>query len=417
MADVPVILDWSALAAWAAVRSSDRAVHLLTNSRAHDGREAARLVRSAAQAARERLADCRFLLRGDSTLRGHVWDEYQALRSVVHPGRDDIPLLLVPALPEAGRITIEGVHLIEREGERVPLHLTEYATDGGFAYTTALLSRWAEERSNGRFAAGHASTVGLARLREPTGAQSVADAIQTALRIGGPAVVVPDAEVEADLYTIAEGLRATEAAGAPVLVRSAPAFAATLTGTRASSEVRLHSTDGGVLVLCGSFVSNSTAQIEEFSRSFPDVVVTARVAELAGEGWEAEVERVSAAARQSLRRKGLAAVATERRRDPTLTEPESQRRIATALAQVARALEPGIVIAKGGITSAVTAREGLDAVSARVVGPIRPGVSLWQLPDGRDYVVVPGNVGGPRLLVDVVMAVAPSLSRALESSC
>lgn len=416
-ADVTVILDWSAPNAWDTVRPGDRAVHLLTNSRAHNGREAAQLVRLAAAAALNRIPGARVLLRGDSTLRAHVWEEYEALRSVVLPERQDVPLLLVPALPDAGRVTIDGVHLLQRENGRVPLHMTEYSDDGGFAYTSAVLSRWAEERSAGRLAAADAATVGLDRLRAPDGAQAVAHALLTVCGHGRPAVVVPDAETDDDLRTIAKGLRAAEATGAPVIVRSGPAFAATLTGGRASTVVRRCSTDRGALVLCGSFVPISTLQMEQLARSFPGTLVEAHVSALAGERWEVEVERVTAEARLRLDRGGFAAVAMERTRDLALADTGSQRRIAAALAQVARRLNPGVVIAKGGITSAVTAREGFDARAARVIGPVCPGVALWQLTDGRDYIVVPGNVGGPGLLVELVTSVVPSLSPSATARC
>ena len=105
------------------------------------------------------------MLRGDSTLRAHLWEEYDALRAVVAPGRADVPLLLVPALPAAGRVTVDGVHLLERDGERVPLDRTEYARDGALAYSDAELGRWADERSGGRLAAADAVDVPLERLR------------------------------------------------------------------------------------------------------------------------------------------------------------------------------------------------------------------------------------------------------------
>ncbi len=72
-----------------------------------------------------------------------------------------------------------------------------------------------------------------------------------------------------------------------------------------------------------------------------------------------------------------------------------------------RLVDPGVVIAKGGITSAVTARDGLGARSARVVGPVVTGVSLWQLEAGPAYLVVPGNVGGPGLLAELVDLLLP----------
>ena len=143
VADVPVVLDWTSAGAWDGVLADDRAVHVLTNSRAHDAPEAAQLVGSAAAAARERFPDARFVLRGDSTLRAHLWEEYNALRCTVAPDDHAVPLLLVPALPAAGRVTIGGIHLLERDGERVPLDRTEYARDAGFAYSSAVLSHWA----------------------------------------------------------------------------------------------------------------------------------------------------------------------------------------------------------------------------------------------------------------------------------
>lgn len=81
------------------------------------------LVSDAARVAREAAADARVVLRGDSTLRGHLLEEYLVVRSVVAPGRWPV-LLLVPALPAAGRITIDGVHLFVRAGVPTPLHET-----------------------------------------------------------------------------------------------------------------------------------------------------------------------------------------------------------------------------------------------------------------------------------------------------
>lgn len=416
VADVPVVLDWTRARAWDGVLAEDRAVHVLTNSRAHNASEAAQLVRSAAAAARERFPEARFVLRGDSTLRAHLWEEYDALRSAVAPDDHAVPLLLVPALPAAGRVTIGGIHLQEQDGERVPLDLTEYARDAGFAYSSAVLSQWASERSGGRFAADDARTVALDQLRSSEGADAVARTLGAAAAMGRPAVVIPDAETEDDLLVIAEGLLGAEALGTPVLVRCAPAFVATLTGTRSSNMAPVPSGDAGVLVLCGSFVASSTAQLEQLGQLYPGVL-TARVTELAGDRWETEVECLSQEARVRIECDGVAVIATERTRDPALFDTVSQQRIATRFAQIARRVPVDVVIAKGGITSAVMARDGLDADTARVVGPIYPGVALWRLPNGRAFAIVPGNVGGPALLADLVTMIAGTPARAEVRPC
>ena len=406
MSDVSVVLDWSDASVWECVQSGDRAVHVLTNSRAHSPEEARGLIASAARAARSQYPGARLVLRGDSTLRAHVWEEYDALRGVVTPERAGVPLLLVPALPAAGRVTIGGVHMLERGGERVPLDRTEYARDGALAYSDADLSRWAEERSGGRFVAGEAVTIPLERLRRSTGAADLAAAIGSAGESGRPVAVIPDAESDDDLRTIARGLRAAEDAGSPVIVRCSPAFVVALTGS-APRTAPAPSGERGVLVVCGSFVPATTAQLECLEQRHPEASVPARVSALAGDGADAEVERISRAARERIGTAGLAVVATERERDPGLVDAASQQRIAGALARVAQHVAAGVVIAKGGITSAVTARDGLGARSARVTGPIAPGVALWRLSTGTDYAIVPGNVGDPELLADVVAAMAP----------
>jgi len=205
MADVPIVLDWADGAVVAAVREGDRSVHLLTNSRAHPAAAAAALTASAARAARAAFPDARLLLRGDSTLRGHVYEEYDAARAAIGPADAPVPLLLVPAFPAAGRVTVGGVHLLERAGERVPLHATEYATDGALAYRDARLAQWADDRSGGRLAAADAVEVPLATVRAD-GRGAVRDALVAAYRRGRAAVVVPDAETLADVATLAAGL-------------------------------------------------------------------------------------------------------------------------------------------------------------------------------------------------------------------
>jgi uncharacterized protein YgbK (DUF1537 family) len=71
-----------------------------------------------------------------------------------------------------------------------------------------------------------------------------------------------------------------------------------------------------------------------------------------------------------------------------------------------------VLVAKGGITAAVTLRAGVGAAEADVAGPVEPGVSLWNArwPDGSalGYLVVPGNVGDDDLLARLVATVARS---------
>jgi len=407
LAGVRVLLDWDAERVRAALRGR-RAVHLITNSRALPPDRVEPLVSDAARTAREAASDARVVLRGDSTLRGHLLEEYLGVRSVVAPGRWPV-LLLAPALPAAGRITVDGVHLFVRDSVPTPLHETEYANDGVFAYASARLLDWADERSDGRFRASDGAELSLAALRTG-GPAVVSDTLCKLGAHGRPAAFAPDAETEDDLALIAAGLAAAEAQGCEVIVRCAPAFAGVLAGTTARGPAPL---PGGkrALVVCGSYVPQTTRQLARLRDAYPDAVLEADVGALVDGDHEAEARRLSRLTSELLDRIGLAVVATPRKRSPTALSLEAGDRVAAGLAGVVTGVvpHPDVIVAKGGITSAVTLRKGVGAGEAEVVGPVEPGVSRWSArwPDGQplDYVVVPGNVGDDELLARLVAGI------------
>lgn len=386
--DTPVLLEWDAeLVAEAA--NGARAVHLLTNARAFPPERAHAVTLDGARAAVDALGEPRLALRGDSTLRGHLLEEYLAVCDARFGGRRP-PLLLVPALPHAGRITVRGVHLIERDGTRTPLHETEYARDGAFAYSDARLLRWADERTDG--------LLGAAAGREVAPA-GVAEAI---LELQGQAAVVAtDAETLDDLEAVAEGLRTAEREGAEVVVRSAPTFVGVLAGNLARGRAAPPTAEA-LLVVVGSYVPQTTRQLAALAARHPESVVEVDARALASESPQAEVERAAREARARLDSDGLAVLATPRQRPEGTATLEAGERIAAALARAAGAVGAPVVLAKGGITSAVTARVGLGARRATCRGPLVDGVALWELEDGTPYVVFPGNVGGDGTLLEVV---------------
>ncbi len=401
---VPMLLDWGADALEWAAQTEAPALHLLTNTRAYPPERAYEIVREAAEAAVSALPEARLLLRGDSTLRAHLLEEYQALRDVAFPGREPV-LMLVPALPAAGRITVGGVHLLARDGQRVPLHETEYARDPAFAYSDARLLRWAEDRSHGYFPAAAGREVPLDALRSQ-GADAVREALLALHEAPGAAVCGPDAETVEDLRLIAQGLDAAEAQRAEVIVRSAPTFVGALAGNLATQHVPAPRAPGGVFVVCGSYVPLATRQLERLIASHPGALVEVDLDALAGSRPEPEIERCAQLAQKLLDGRRLAVVATPR--DHVDVGLEAGERLAVNVAGILSRLDPqpDVVVAKGGITSAITVRAGLGTTRAWVVGPIVDGVALWRVrsAEGAEvpFVVFPGNVGGDETLADVV---------------
>jgi uncharacterized protein YgbK (DUF1537 family) len=409
LAGIRVLLAWDAAKVVAALAGRP-SVHLITNSRALSPAAAGALVADAARLVLESVPDAHLVLRGDSTLRGHLREEYEAVRGAAAPDAWPV-LVLVPALPLAGRVTRGGVHLVERDGASIPLDETEYARDGVFSYSTARLLGWAEERSAGLFAAANGREIHLDELRR-RGASAVADALRELASDGRPAVLAPDAVNADDLALIAEGYATAIRAGVSALVRCAPAFAGVLAGTTAPRLVDPpRSSEGGVLLVCGSYVPATTRQLGAIAAARPGTLVEVDADALAGPEAEVEIARAAATATAMLRRERFAAIATPRTRSEQTSSLAAGQRVAAGLARVAGLVEPRppVIIAKGGITSAVTLHTGLRVDVADVVGPVLPGVSLWHAVAGQrplDYLVVPGNVGDDDLLVrllDVVL--------------
>ena len=405
LAGIRVLLSWSP-ARIADALDGRPAVHLITNSRAVSPEAARELVGGAARDALAGVPGAQVVLRGDSTLRGHLLEEYLAVRDATRPGEHPA-LLLAPALPSAGRVTVGGVHLIERDGRRVPLHETEYARDGLFSYTDARLLRWAEQRSSGHFAAAAGRELPLVELRAG-GAEAVSAALADLAGRGCPAVLAPDAETSADLELLAAGYADAVERGTAALVRCAPAFAGVLSGTTAPGLVDAPHADGDVLVVCGSYVPTSRRQLARLVDSGRHVLVEVDAAALGStRAAGAEIARAAREIDARRSRGGAVVLATPAERPPGLRGLDVGERISRNLAAVVAALEkpPRVVVAKGGITSAVTLQHGLGADEAEVVGPVVPGVSLWRAAGRRgpvDYFVVPGNVGSDDLLVGLV---------------
>jgi signal transduction histidine kinase len=118
---VAVALEHDADTIEAGLDSGLRAMHVVTNSRSLPPREAHATTRAAASAVHETSPSSPLFLRGDSTLRGHLIEEYDAVRDVLFPGATPA-LLLVPAMPSAGRITRGGVQIMtmdDNDGLRI----------------------------------------------------------------------------------------------------------------------------------------------------------------------------------------------------------------------------------------------------------------------------------------------------------
>lgn len=400
--DVTVLTAWDAETIGRHL--ADPVVFLSTNSRSLEEPAAARLARQAVTAAMGAGRPISLVSRSDSTLRGHFVAETRAMAEAM--GAPDARILLAPFFGEGGRVTVEDVHLLEREGLRTPIGDTEYARDATFGFRSSNLRDWVAEKyaaAGLRSPAMISLPLGMLRTGGPA---AVAEALGSLAARG---VAIANAETERDIEVAALGALQAEDAGLPLVARTAASYVRARAGRPPAPLLAADEVTGGPagLIIVGSHVPTTSRQLAALLDSPVSARITAR--ELSVETMLAEGRATVAEAARSLDRTLAAGriglVATERiRRDVDLP---AGRRISGALVDVVRRLErrPDWIIAKGGITSSDIAVHGLGMRESRVAGQLLPGVPVWV--GGREsrwpglpLVVFPGNVGGPTALAD-----------------
>jgi len=397
-----------------ALTSDDRLVFLLTNSRSLPSDVARRLAQRIGRSIARGPRDGRrvvLISRSDSTLRGHFPVEIDALAEGL--GRPFDATLIIPALIDAGRLTIHDVQYLVDGTEAIPVSRTAYARDPVFGYESSNLRAWVQEKTEGRVRAADVSSITLDDLRHagPMGAY------QRLLALERGSVCIVNAASDRDLEVFTAGLLIAEGEGRRFALRSAASLVRVRSGRPRPPlvtpvDLPVRGTTGGLFVV-GSHVPRSTAQLARLL-DLPSVEgIELDVHALGTRPEQTVVQRIARRAESGLSRGDDVAVYTSR----TVVSDESGerlaggRKIANLLADIVRAIRvrPAFVVTKGGITSSVVARRGLRAASAWVLGQVLPGVPVWRLDHGCLYpdlvlVVFPGNVGAEDSLRDVAVA-------------
>ncbi|MFJ5698663.1 four-carbon acid sugar kinase family protein [Arthrobacter sp. NPDC093139] len=445
VADLPVLTHWDVEDfswAFAHIREQQTkpAVYVLTNTRSLDPAEAAarnkEIVRNALAAADVVEGELRlgFVSRSDSTLRGHYPLEPDVIASTVAAETGEVTdgVVIVPAFPDAGRITIGGVHYMRGTGADAgtltPVAETEFAKDASFGFANSEMAKYVEEKSQGRFAADSVIVLDLniiragASAQDPTiSAKAIADAIESATN---STPIVADIVTENDFRALALGLEEAERRGKKLLYRVGPPFVR----GRIGQEIRAALTSeeayagnspslAGGLIVVGSHVGVTTRQLhdltaEHSSARIIEIDVEKLLAAKTEAAADAYIETVVSDVVDALRQ-GDVIVHTSRlliKTEDAAASLKIARTVSAAVVAVVnrtlKTFPPRFVIAKGGITSSDVAAHGLQIRHAIVRGPMLPGiVSLWEPVDGPakgiPYIVFAGNVGDDQSLTQV----------------
>jgi uncharacterized protein YgbK (DUF1537 family) len=408
-----------------AARSHDRLFLVVTGGRSRTARGAAAATARAAAAVLNGAAETgrpvEFVMRGDSTLRGHFAAESEALaRILARAGRPPHGLLLVPFFAEGGRVTVQDVQWVIEGSTAVPVHLTAYARDASFPFTAATLPAWVAEHWGRRLGSRPVITLDLADLRRG-GPDWVADRL-----VAAPpgAIVIANCLIYADLAVVVAGERQAARRGVTYLLRGAASSIKLRGGLPERPLLTLTDLTGRPqprgLVLVGSHVPRTTAQLEQLlarpwaSGICLDIAPLATAATAAPAARQT-VQQALAAVRAAWAAGRLPVVYTSRTEVQGATPTEDVRikravgRLLVYLARAALDLAGRLdyLLVKGGTTAYDIATRACGASSVDVLGQVAPGVPAWRLrPPARVFglplIAFPGNVGDPHTLADVL---------------
>lgn len=423
---LPVITRWERPDIVWGIETGAPAVYVMTNSRSLAPETAASVdravVTNALDAASETGRRLAFVSRSDSTLRGHFPLETDVICGVLSErGSAVSAVIVVPAFPEAGRVTVSGVHYArEEDGRYAPVALTEFARDDTFGYQASDLREWVDEKSGGRWAARDVRRIDLTDLRKRP--ERVMEILEGA---SGAEPIVVDCLEENDLRLLSLLLARAERAGKTFVYRVGPPFVRARIGQdlhtplrdkEIRSGVRTDTDSVGGLVIVGSHVGVTRSQVDALQRLGGITTVPLDVPTVLSEDPCVARQHIDSVVAASIVALGSGSVVVQRS-GALVSGPDGEtslaiaRRVSAALVDVAQRIlarrAPRFIVAKGGITSSDVASRGLGIRHAVVVGSMLPGiVSLWRPEDGPargiPYVVFPGNVGDRDSLADVV---------------
>ncbi len=176
------------------------------------------------------------------------------------------------------------------------------------------------------------------------------------------------------------------------------------------------SVEGGGIVVVGSYVPDSSKQLENLLTLSEVIGIELPVERVIRNSAESETvsREVGQQLEAAIKARRVGVLYTSRKLVTSANRAENleignkvSHALIAALHQVTS--RPRFIIAKGGITSHDVAQKGLGAVRARVLGQLFPGVPVWRLESGPQsrfegvpYIVFPGNVGGPESLREAV---------------
>jgi uncharacterized protein YgbK (DUF1537 family) len=413
---IPVLTHWATDTLRDELLNDLPAFYILTNTRGMSLEQArainAEIGRTLHDLSRQNNRRIAVISRSDSTLRGHFPGEVEALVDGLNTDLD--AWLIIPTLLGGGRYTIDDIHYVAEGDWLVPVGESPYARDATFGYHSSNLKEWVEEKTNGRVSSAEVGSVSLQDIRVG-GPETVCGRL---MELPKGSICIVNAVSLRDLEVFTLGVLLAEYQGRKFVYRTGPSFVPVRIGMLPyplldREQLPPQTTNAGGLIVVGSYVPNTSRQVEFLQGQNLACSIEVNVDDLIHlDRREAEIERAAQRVNDELAQGEDALLYTSRilisGDDPEKSLQIGQR-VSSGMIEILKnvTVRPRYVLAKGGITSSDVATEWLGVRRAMVLGQLAKGISVWQLgPESRYngmlYIVFPGNVGKPESLAELV---------------
>jgi|TARA_B110000495_G_scaffold199122_1_gene212035 uncharacterized protein YgbK (DUF1537 family) len=389
--DVPVLTRLDADSIRDAIDDAPPVLFLLTNSRALTAKETTELHQNLGKILKEFADDIIVISRSDSTLRGHFPLETNILRDAL--GIPEAPTLFIPFFEAGGRLTVNNTHYVVEGNTATPAHLTPFANDNTFPFSHSHLPDYIAEKTG---APVDVQSISLEDLRSGNVVEKLAS-------LPDSSTCIVNATCLRDLDSLSLALHQNKRR---FIIRSAASFVQSLGGITSRPPLDpwqmqdLAPNPNGGLIIVGSHVPKTTAQLNHLLENFPNITaIELNVPDLLNSTFDAQ--RTALDIQTALSSGKTVVLFTSRDRIDGEDNLVISRTVSQALVSIVRSIKirPKFLIAKGGITSSDIATDALGVKQAMVLGQILLGVPVWTIGNetrhpGLAYIIFPGNVGG-----------------------
>ncbi|UXR35477.1 hypothetical protein MUA31_00655 [Staphylococcus simulans] len=411
--DLPVYTTWSKEAIEDGFKQSNNMFYILTNSRALNEDETTNLHKEISQNIESvsKKLNIPYLIvsRGDSTLRGHFYLEPKVLNDEADQAFDAV--FYAPAFFEGNRFTYDGIHYLKEQDRFISVSNSEFANDSTFGFSAKTMADFIEEKSDSEVKSKDVYRITLKQIRD----RDKEGIFNILSKLNNFDAVVIDALNDEDMdYFVSCLIEFLDKHQKKFIFRTAASFVKAICETpgKIINLKEFQQSDNGGIIIVGSHVKKSSDQLNHLLNNTDieslefDVKILEQPSQLDEyvESLTQKIEKVISTGKDLVLYTSRDVVRT----NDLNKNLNISTNISDSLVKIIKGLsiQPGFIIAKGGITSSDVATKGLNIKKAEVIGQITKGVPVWLTGkeakyESMPYVIFPGNVGNVDTLTEV----------------